>query len=227
MDRRLKIMTIAISAIYVVIIGGHIYREMADMMYGFKMGLRLGIESVEKGTEHTLSAAGFFSLYLKPETGKFTFPSTFRNQVDRKMMKAEIERMVVELSDVDERLPKGTNVADKFISLLSFIILFVMVAIPVQAFRILRSITKDRIFDLSNIQKMRFIGYALLGFYIADFITNYLHYRIAKSVVEVDGYTLQIDWGNTSLILLGFVVLVFAEILKISVQMKEEQDLTV
>ena len=227
MDRRLKIMTIALCAIYLAIIGGYIHREMADFVYGFKIGFKMGLESVETGKMPSLSSAGTFFLSLKPENGLRTFPSKFRNQVDRMPMKAEIEKMVVEVSDVTGRLPKGTLVADICMYFLSFFTIFVMIIIPIQSFRILRSITKDKIFDPANIRKLRFIGYALLAFYIANLVNYFLHYRTAASVVEMDGYKLQMEWGNTSLILLGFVVLMFAEVLKVSVQMKEEQDLTV
>jgi len=227
MDRRLKVMTLAISVIYLIIIGGYIHREMADFVYGFKSGVKMGFESVETGRKPSLSAAGTFFISLKPENGLRTFPSTFRNQMDRKMMKAEIGEMIVEVRDVAERLPKGTLAADICSVFLSFFALFMMAAIPVQAFRILRSITKDKMFDPSNIRKLRFIGYALLAFFIANFGINFFHYKIAASVVELDGYKLQMNWENTSLILLGFVVLMFAEVLKVSVQMKEEQDLTV
>ena len=227
MDRRLKIMTIALSTIYLIIIGGYIHREMADFVYGFKLGVKTGLKNVETGRMSTLSTAGTFFLSLKPENGLRTFPSVFRNQLDRKPMKTEIEKIVVEVSDVTERLPKGTLAADICSVFLSFFVLFVMVMIPVQTFRILRSITMDKMFDTTNIRKLRFIGYALLAFYAANSVVNFLHYKIAASVVEIDGYKLQMDWGNSSLILLGFVILMFAEMLKISVQMKEEQDLTV
>jgi hypothetical protein len=226
MDRRLKIMTIAISAIYVAIIGGHIYREMADFAYGFKQGMNVAYEGIEKGKIPTPSTSGTFFLSLKPEAGLRTFPTMMRNQLDRKPMKTEIEKMVVE-GNVSDILPRGTIIADICSIFLSFFVLFVMILIPVQTFRILRSVTKDKIFDPSNIRKMRLIGYALLTFYIANLIFSFLHYRIAASVIEVDGYSLQMDWGNTSLVLLGFVVLMFAEVLKVSVQMKEEQELTV
>ena len=227
MDRRLKIMTIALSAIYLIIIGSFIHREIADFVYGLKLGIKMSHESIVTGRMPSPSAIGTFFVSLKPENGFRTFPTTFRNQIDRKPMKAEIETMVVEVSELIKHRTKGSLAVDICSLFLSFIVLFVMTAIPIQSFRILRSVTVDKIFDLSNIRKMRFIGYALLAFYIANFTLNYLQYRIAASVVEIDGYKLQIDWGNTSLILLGFVVLMFAEILKISVQMKEEHDLTV
>jgi hypothetical protein len=227
MDRRFKIITIAISVVYVAIIGRGIYREMADFMYGFRQGLKEGLISAETGITPSLSATGTFFLFLKPEAGLRTFPTNLRNQLDRKPMRAEIEQMVVEASDIRERLPKGTLAADICSVVLSFFALFIIALIPVQTFRVVRSITLNKIFDPANIRKLRTIGYALLAFYLANFVINFFHYRVAKHVVQVDGYTLQMDWGDITLVLLGFVVLMFAEMLKVSVQMKEEQDLTV
>jgi len=227
MDRRLKMITIAISLVYLASIGRYVHHEMADFKYGVKLGVKAALKMVETGEKSTLSTTGAFFLSMKPENGSRTFPTTMLNQLDRKLMKAEIETMVVELTDVKDRLPKGTIAADVCSILLSFFALFVLALIPVQTFRVVYSITKDKIFDSKNIGKLRSIGYALLAFYLANFVVNYLHYRVATYVVHVDGYKLQIDWGNNTLLLLGFVVLMFAEVLKVSVKLKEEHDLTV
>jgi len=227
MDRRLKIITIAISIVYVASIGRYIYHEMADFVYGAQLGAKAAFKMTETGEMPTLSTIGTFFLSLKPENGLRTFPSTMHNRLNGKLMKTEIEQMVVELTDVKDRLPRGTVVADICSIFLSLIALFVLALIPVQTFRVVRSITKDKIFDPTNIHKLRSIGYAMLAFYIATFVVNFFHYRIATHVVHVDGYSLQMDWGNITLVLLAFVVLMFAEVLKVSVQLKEEQDLTV
>jgi hypothetical protein len=228
MDRRLKIMTIAISVIYVIIIGGYAHhRVVAAAAYGLKIGIKSTLEGAETGSKATLATGGTFFLSLKPENGFHTFPNTFRNQLDRKPMKAEIERMSVELSEINEQIPRGWLVANTFSKYLSFFGIILMIFIPLQTFRILRSITKYKIFDPSNIRRLRHIGFALLAFFTTGFCVNYIQYWIAANVVEVDGYKLQVDWGNTTLVLLGFVVLMFAEVLKVSVAMKEEHELTV
>ena len=226
MDRRFKIITIALCVAYVAIIGGHLHRIIADFAYGVRIGFQEGRKSAENGSA-VLSTAGTFFISLKPENGFHTFPTTLRNQLDRKPMKVEIEKMIVELSNAKEKLPPEWLIADSYITYISFVVLFVMIFIPVQTFRILRSITRDKIFDTSNISKLRSIGYALLAYYITGLVVTFIHYRLAAIVVEVEGYKLQIDWGNTTLVILGFVVLMFAEMLKLSVAMKEEQDLTV
>jgi len=227
MDRRLKIITIAISLVYVAMIGGFIHNEMADFVYGFKQGFNEGMKCDGKEGMSTLSATGTFFLTMKPENGLRSFPSMMLNQLDRKPMKAEIETVVVEMSDVKNKLPKGTLVADVCSIFLSLFALLVMALIPIQTFRIVRSITKNKIFDSANIRKLRSIGYALLVFYAATIVVSFLHYLIASHVIHVDGYVLKMDWGNTTLVVLGLVVLMFAEVLKVSVQLKEEQALTV
>jgi len=223
MDRRLKIITIAFSLIYVAIMGGQINRLLAEVIYGFKMGIKIA----ETGDISTLSEISPFFIYLKPINGYHTYPTTMRNHLDGKPMKVEIEQITVELTDVKERLPKWTATADIYMVALSFFAMFVMLFIPIQTIRIIHSITNNKVFDPTNIKKMRSIGYALLVFQITSLIYYYVHYSIASSVVNVEGYMLRMNWGNVSSVLLGFVVLMFAEVLKVSVQMKEEQDLTV
>jgi len=226
MDRRLKIITIAFSMVYVLCISAEIYRGLAAFASGFKFGLEEGLNYRETGEMPSLSTAGFY-LSMKPENGFRSFPTIFRNQLDNKLMKAEIEKMAVLLSDVRDKLPKGAFAAEIFSYLLALFALFVMVMIPVQTFRVVRSVTMNKIFDPANIHKLRIIGYALLAYYAINLIFSIIHYMIAVSVIHVDGYSLQVDIGNIILVLLGFVVLMFAEVLKVSVQLKEEQALTV
>ena len=227
MDQRLKLISIAVGIVYLLIIGNALYQEAADFVYGFKRGYAEGQSSVHTGEMPSLSSVGTYYLNVKPLNGLRTFPNSFINKLDNNPVKAEIEKVVVEVEDVKTKLSSGMLIADIFSILLSFFGLFVMVLIPILTFRIVRSITKDRIFDPGNIRKMRIIGYALLAFYVVDFIINFVHNKAAVSVFSLEGYSVQVDWGNTTLVLLGFVVLLFAEVLKVSLRMKEEQDLTV
>jgi hypothetical protein len=228
MDRRLKIITITLSIVYVVIIGGYLYQDMADFIYGAKTGFNKGQAMAQTDEMHSISTAGAFFLSVKPEKGLRAFPTVILNQLDGKPMNAEIEKMVVEVSNVKEKRSAGMIVAaDVCFVLLSFFAIFMMILIPVQVFRIIRSITGNKIFDPANIKKLRLIGYALLAFYTANLVINFIHCRIAASVLCIEGYSLRLDWGNITLVLLGLVVLLFAEVLKVSVRLKEEQDLTV
>ena len=227
MDKRLKIISITFGVVYVVIIGGVIYNEMADFWLGFKRGFESAQIDKETKTITSVSTIGYFYLTLTPTDGSRSFPDIMLNQLDGMPMKVEIENMVVGLSNAKELLPKGTVAIDVIMYVLAFFALFLMLFIPIQTFRIVRSITKDKIFNADNIRKLRFIGYALLTYFVADVIFNFLHHWIAARVIQVEGYVLRMSWENATLVLLGLVVLMFAEVLKVSVRMKEEQDLTV
>ncbi|MCL2416566.1 MAG: DUF2975 domain-containing protein [Bacteroidales bacterium] len=225
MDKRLKIVTIAVSLIFAVIT----YQTMRDMAEGFIDGFREGYEGARN------EARGFpvtrtFHLSLKPEGGRFTFPTTTvpSTSLLQLSMKKEIRKMCVQVTYVKEQIPPKLRVAENsFGFFIIFFVLYAIVIIPIQVFRIVRSITKNKIFDFTNIKRLRMVGYALLVIYIADLVMRYLEYKIASHVVHIEGYTLQMGSGNLTLVMLGFVVLMFAEVLKISVPLKEEQDLTV
>jgi hypothetical protein len=227
MDRRLKIISLTFGVVYVIIAGGVIYNSMADFWLGFQSGFEQGLNSKETKTVSPISTSGPFFLSLKPVNGLRSFPDTMLNQIDGKLMRAELESLVVELTNVKELMPQGTVATDIIMFLMAFSILFIILFVPIQTFRVVYSITKDKIFNTDNIRKLRNIGYALLAFFGADFLLNYLHYRIALQIIDIEGYVLRINWDNATLVLLGLVVLMFAEVLKVSVRMKEEQDLTV
>jgi hypothetical protein len=228
MDKRLKIISIIFGVVYVIIIGGAIKDSVADFWLGFKNGLEYSLIDKETNTvSPPSSTAGYFFLKLKPSAGLRTFPDIMLNQLDGMPMKAELETIVVGLNNTKELLPKGAIIIDVIVILMAFFSLFIMLFVPVQTFRIVRSITKDKIFNTSNILKLRIIGYALLAYFVVDMIIGYLHYWIAARVIRVEGYVLRMSWENATLVMLGLVVLMFAEVLKVSVRMKEEQDLTV
>ena len=229
MDKRLKIISITFGVVYVIIIGGVIYNAMADFWSGFKSGFEYAqINKETKNMDPPTLTTGHFLLKLKPTTGLRSYPDVMLNQLDGMPMKVEIETMLVSLNNTKELLPKGMAIIDVTMLIMTFFALFIMLFVPIQTFRIVYSITKDKIFNADNIRKLRFIGYAMLVYFVADMVFSYLYYWIAARMVQVEGYVVRrMSWENATLILFGLVVLMFAEVLKVSVRMKEEQDLTV
>lgn len=114
------------------------------------------------------------------------------------------------------------------LGILSLTILGLLIYIPIQTYKVIRSIVKDDIFDLSNIKRIRKIGYSTLIAFVLAIpiypITKYLYYLLF-GVGDLSEYgTIRDDY---SLLLFGLLILLFAEILKMSHQIKEENDLTV
>lgn len=224
MNKRLKIIAIAISVVFAMVI----YQGTIGFVQGFRIGFN---EGREYGRNEKIGAlvTRMFHLSLKPEEGPYTFPTTTlpATTLFQLPVNAEIGKMKIQVTYDREQVPKRLLIAENLAMLFLFFSLYAFVLIPVQTFRIVRSITRNKIFDFANIKRLRQIGYALLVVYVLHLVMNYFDYKIASYVVQVEGYLLRMSWGDITLLLLGFVVLMFAEVLKISVPLKEEQDLTV
>jgi hypothetical protein len=221
MNKRLKIIAIILCVVYVGGIVMHIYGMAPDMKHAFNEGYNSEREGIK-------STARTFYLSVKPETGGRTFPTVLHNQSDGIPMKAEFEKIVVELSNVEkDKLPEGRRVVNIGLWLLGLFLIIATLMIPFNTFFLIESITTKTVFDPKNILRLRRIGYALLIFYATNIVFNYLYYRAKVQIIQLEGYSLQMDWGNTSLVIFGIAVLLFSEVLKISVQLKEDQELTV
>jgi len=217
MDKRLKIITIILGVIYAVIL----IKYTVVFGQGFRVGFNEGFER----TRHETRGAHVHmtrTLNLSLNSEKNLYPSPVVAP-----MKANIQSMSVRISYNREDVPQGLLRAENLTILLVFVLLFVAIFVPVLVFRIVHSITKNKFFNPINIRRLRKVGYALLMLYIAYLVINFINYKIGLYIICLDTYSLQMDWGNVILALLGLVVLMFAEVLKISVRLKEEQDLTV
>ena len=220
-DKRLKIITIVVGVVFAVSFIDSFYREFIP---GFKAGFSDGYNyGRNQGRGRPVTRTFFLS--LKYEGGHYSFPTTALRQLP---VNSEIERIKVRATYTREQIPIGIRVAEnlfKFFAL--FLFLFAVIRIPIHTFRTVRSITKNKVFDPVNVERLRKIGYAILLLYIIFFLINYFDYKVASYVVQIEGYSLQMGRGNVTFALFGLVILMFAEVLKVSVRLKEEQDLTV
>ena len=225
MDKRLKIITIIIGVIFATNIITGFYHEVVP---SFSAGFNEGYE-YSRNERVGAPVTRTFYLSLKPEEGRYSFPTTLPSTTRSLLaVGAEVERARVQVTYFREEVPKGIRIVEGFAMVLSFFAAFAIIFIPVQAFRIVRSITRSKVFEVVNVKRLRYIGYAILLISGMGLVMYYLNYRIASHVVQIEGYLLQWAWWREmSLFLLGLVVLAFAEVLKISVRLKEEQDLTV
>ena len=114
------------------------------------------------------------------------------------------------------------------ISIISLSCLFLLIYIPIKTYRVIRSVIKNDLFDLKNIKRIRMVGYALLLLFslalalyplIQHVYTNILSIPLKENIGSIrDDYPY---------LIIGLLVLLFAEVMKISHTIKEENDLTV
>lgn len=114
------------------------------------------------------------------------------------------------------------------VALLFILSIGLLIYIPIQTYKVIRSIVRDEIFDPHTTQRIRRIGYACLVTFLINIplfsLTQYLYYAFLD-IQDLSQYgSIRDDY---SLLLIGLLVLLFAEVLKISHSIKEEHDLTV
>lgn len=144
------------------------------------------------------------------------------------------------VSDFKERLEEGGAPALAGIIIAVILLILVLIFnflstlmyIPIQAYKILRSIMKDKIFDTNNITKIRRIGYVtLINFGLVVLVMNPIIKYFYVSLFQVDPDHFYLDAFSNSQyygsLLFALLILLFAEILKMSQEIKVEQDLTI
>lgn len=100
--------------------------------------------------------------------------------------------------------------------------------VPFLVVKIIKSLQNSEIFEQKNIKRIQCIGIVLLVIGIVDSLLQVINIYSAQELVNLTHYNFiyskAIDFNP---IIMGVVILIMNEILKIGIVMKEEQDFTV
>jgi hypothetical protein len=211
---RTKLATLSILATlaYCLLIMSSFTEGLDDFKLGFKDGYNLKLQT--------------YFLDLKAKKSFSTFPDSITNlktgeKISIRYNKAQVRAAITPASG------KAITTYQVIQSLMALIALFIVIAIPVLFLKLMKTLTKEVIFDKVNIKYMRKIGVLLFVFYIVNLLTNCISYQMNVSMFDFTDYTIQREPNDLIWILLGIVVLLFAEILSKGSKIKEEQDLTI
>jgi hypothetical protein len=107
-------------------------------------------------------------------------------------------------------------------------ILVLGIWIPFLVVKILRSLQHSEVFDRNNIKKINRIGVIILSMGLLGSFTQFINVFSAQFMVDLTHYNFSyakvIDFNS---IIMGVIILVMNEVLKIAIEIKEEQDLTI
>jgi hypothetical protein len=223
MNTRLKIICILFGIAYFFIISEHIVRETFPIFKaGFLQGWR---EASEQASDRPNDETCYFD--VEPKAGVHSYPSSFLNLKTGTWFNAEVVSFRAKIQN-PVKLPTGLVIAEGLGTFLGLFALFLLLYIPVQAYKVIRSMVKNEIFDVSTINRIRKIGYALLIIFGYSACMGVVLYSISRNLIDLEDYNNVFSLKEDYIFLLfGLIILLFAEILKISHTMKEEVDLTV
>jgi hypothetical protein len=221
MNTRLKIICILFGVAYLYIIGEYV---MTAGWPSFKSGFSDGINSTDNPGERSREVC-FFNVV--PKNGLYSYPSSLINLKTGKTVRMDAESFRASV-EVLHAFPAGLNVAQGIKVFFALIGLFLLIYIPVLAYKTIRSIVKNEIFNIRTINRIRRIGYALLIFFGISIYASFISFCVSRHLIDFEDYEIIFSLKNDYVFLLfGLITLLFAEVLKISHRMKEEQDLTI
>lgn len=190
-----------------------IFTEIASFKAGFKEGMR----GVPREILH---------VNLMPKNGAYSFPDKTSDLSERQDVLLEIKSAkLMVLNPVD--LPTGILIGYYAVFCSAFILLGCIIWLPFLFFRVIRAASKGNLIDLKVIKRIRKIGIILILFYIVDVLACTIDTLKAEYLINLENYNFFIDFSGFGTLILGIVTLLLAEILHVTLKMKEEQDLTI
>lgn len=222
---RLGILTVLAIIIYIILILSSFVSGVDDFMLGFEEGLKKASSMKEDNIPGEKPKTVYF-LDLKAKRGFSTFPDSINNLKENKQTEIRYDKAQAYYI---EFTGAGTSVFFYQIVqiLLALITLVIVTLIPVFFIRLNVRLKNEQVFDQTNIRFMRWIGSLLLLYYLVSLLGNWVVYSMNIHVFEFTDYTIQFEHPGIIWILLGVVVLLFAEVLSRGSRLKEEQDLTI
>lgn len=219
MNNKIKIYCIILSILYTVVV----ICSMSDTIESFKAGYKIGRESSPNTPWYMLT----LHLRVLPIEGLHTYPEKIINSVTGQEVRAEANNYKIRIENSNIDIPVYVKVFRGFIIALSVVFLAGIIYLPFLFFSVIKSATKGKILEPKVIRNIQRIGYILIIYYIIDSLAYFSDYLVAQYVMTFEKYRAVIDVSDFGLLFLGLVTLLMTEILKVSRQLKEEQDLTI
>ncbi|MDR1652150.1 MAG: DUF2975 domain-containing protein [Prevotellaceae bacterium] len=220
MNKRLKILVVLFGVLYVAIVVFNFTSNFDDISGNFMDGYN------SVGSEEGVFAMKYSILHFDVLPKGERYCDNMQNLKSGEILKVRTNTYAAKIDFA--QMPAETFLIEMLLSIFAWAALFILILIPVLIFKIIRSIVKDDVFNVLNIRRLKWTGYALVFLFVFHLL-NYLQvYITAKKLLELQNYEIVFTMGESYLyLIMGIGTLLFAEILKISTKIKEENELTV
>lgn len=222
---RLTLFSFLSICVYLYMIGYSFGESIAD----FRLGFNLGAEhaKMDKQAPEKRSYREVHFLSFKPTKGYMSFPDSIKNTLDGTYVHYRSQEIKV-LTKIEGTGSQNTILYTIIKIITSFISTFFIIYLPILFIKTMISLMNEHIFDKKNIRRIRKMGISLIALYLFYFVFSWSSFKVEQSLFRFEDYELVFSPDSDMLwVLLGVVVLLFAEILARGYQLKEEQDLTI
>lgn len=226
MQKRIAILSFMAVAAYCFMILSSFADEWDSARLGFWMGYYGGRGEEAMAEEGLNIPKSLHYLALKPESDYREFSSEIQNSKDDSVLSARFSGVVIALPQGFET-PREVVHLNFFDGFLSFIMLFVLIALPLKFIRLMLSVKKEMIFNKKNVNRIRSIGIMVILIYIIQIIHVHLNFRINQILFNIPDYIIYRPSTSGTLLVVGTAVLIIAEIVARGLDIKTDQELTI
>ena len=184
------------------------------------MNERTALDDPPKSYEKTFHV----NLKEKNEAGSSL---TLREDVTNEALPVQIDSGSIQKTVLKSNIPAWLIIYEVIMTIGAFYFLFAIIAVPVLFYLIIGSVTRGRVLEQKMLGRCRKLGWFVVSLYVYLFLFKLYLYLEAVSAISLADYVITFKYVDFELLFLGCLILLVAEVLNVTLKMKEEQDLTI
>ena len=218
--KRFKVFTVILA----VTIG---LATLPGIIQDFMFGWSLGSSQVER---HTCDA---LQIPLRADRGDiFTTSEEIRlNGIPAQVSLGKIDIAIPEsflAKHHDTKAVRSFIASETAMTIVSLVALVAIVYIAIEIIRVLYSVLRTRLFEKQNLRRISLIGWLLLALELSFAVVRWWQLHALCGFVHFENHHINfMEIFNAYGIIMAIIILLMNELLRLAVNMKEEQDLTI
>jgi len=212
-----------LCVVLLIVFFGSVYQ---GAILPFIEGVRYGMTIAKYQLDHKEKTDDFILLDVVSKNYNYLEDSEINLKTGEKVLIRPNNMTVLVQSLLDK--PIWWKALQVVYSLLVLMTLVLGIWIPFLVVKIVKSLQNSEVFDRKNLKRIQRIGIILLVVGILGTLLQAINIYSAQSMVDLSHYRFSyakvIDFSP---IIMGVVILIMNEILRIGIEIKEEQDLTI
>lgn len=215
-ERKIRFLAVLAMIAYALVVSNSFFGDWESVKAGFWSGYNSGYGN------SPYSDSNNYYLKLSSKQDWYEYADSISNA-------DKTERYGIKCTDAVVSYPsQSVSGLQIGIRLLFAVILFsCYIVIPVNFYKLMRSMANGNIFDSKNVRFIQRLGCTLIIAYLVETCYNLIEFQVNKGLFSFQNYKIEYQFADTNVLLMGIVTLLISEIMVKALGLKEEQDLTV
>ncbi len=218
--KRFKIFTVALIAAIA-------FALLPAIVQDFMFGWSIGTSQVERHTHDALQ------IPVRPNRGDI-FTAWEDVKLDSVPAQVSFGKMDIAIPESflakhhDTKAVRSFIASETAMTIVSLVALVAIVYIAIEIIRVLYSVLRTRLFEKQNLRRISLIGWLLLALELSFAVVRWWQLHALCGFVHFENHHINfMEIFNAYGIIMAIIILLMNELLRLAVNMKEEQDLTI